>query len=317
MLSVQVALAVGAMLVPTLLIGAAFPCAVQVVVRGGERVARDVGRLYAVNTLGAIVGTVVAGFGLIPLIGAQNTAKVAVVLNVALGLVLVAAAFRALAEWQRVAAGALAVACRARTGADPDLECRGHGGRCGHLPAPVPAVRRAGGLARATGRQPAALLSRRAHRHRERAPEGPLTSLRVNGKTDASNGLDMHMQLMLGHLPLLLQPDARSALVIGLGSGVTVGAVAAPPGGARRRGRDRAGRGRRRPRSSARENRDVLRDRRVHLAHRRRAQLPAGRRPAVGRHRLRAVQPVDRRCGHALLARSSTRWPARGWPRAA
>jgi hypothetical protein len=57
-LSVQVALAIGAMLVPTLLIGAAFPCAVQIAVRGRERVARDVGRLYAMNTLGAIAGTV-------------------------------------------------------------------------------------------------------------------------------------------------------------------------------------------------------------------------------------------------------------------
>src|SRR4030095_11911132 len=67
-LSVQVALALRAMLAPTLLIGAAFPCAVQVAVRGGERVARDVGRLYAVNTLGAIARTLVAGFGLIQLV---------------------------------------------------------------------------------------------------------------------------------------------------------------------------------------------------------------------------------------------------------
>ena len=95
--------------------------------------------------------------------------------------------------------------------------------------------------------------------------EGPTTFLRVNGKTDASNGVDMHMQLMLGHLPMLLHPDARSVLVIGLGSGVTVGAVAAHPV----------------TRVDAveiepavvqaaeffrKENRDALRDARVHLA---------------------------------------------------
>jgi spermidine synthase len=50
-------------------------------------------------------------------------------------------------------------------------------------------------------------------------------SLRVNGKADASTVTDMAMQLMVGHLPALLHPDPRSALVIGLGSGVTVGAL--------------------------------------------------------------------------------------------
>jgi spermidine synthase len=52
--------------------------------------------------------------------------------------------------------------------------------------------------------------------------------LRINGKTDASTG-DMETQLMLGHLPLLLHPDARDVLVIGLGSGVTAGAVLRHP----------------------------------------------------------------------------------------
>ncbi len=95
--------------------------------------------------------------------------------------------------------------------------------------------------------------------------EGPLTSLRVNGKTDASNGLDMHMQLMLGHLPLLARPDARSALVVGLGSGVTVGAVARHPV-------ERIDVVEIEPAVVTaasffrRENRDALADRRVHLA---------------------------------------------------
>jgi spermidine synthase len=51
----------------------------------------------------------------------------------------------------------------------------------------------------------------------------------VNGKPDASNGVDMLTQDMIGHLPLLAHPQARQVLVIGMGSGVTVGAVARHP----------------------------------------------------------------------------------------
>src|SRR5258706_2164091 len=53
--------------------------------------------------------------------------------------------------------------------------------------------------------------------------------LRVNGKTDASTGVDMSTQLLLGHLPLLVHPAAKSALVIGMGGGVTAGAIARHP----------------------------------------------------------------------------------------
>ena len=53
--------------------------------------------------------------------------------------------------------------------------------------------------------------------------------LRVNGKVDASNGADMHTQLFSGHIPMLLHPSPKRVLIIGLGSGVTAGAVAQYP----------------------------------------------------------------------------------------
>jgi spermidine synthase len=264
-LLVEVALAVAAMLAPTLLIGAGFPCAVQVAARGPARIGFDVGRLYAMNTLGAIVGTVVAGFALVPLVGAQGAVRVAIALNLALGLAMLLAARRAVTRWQWLAAGTLAVVIVAGLV---------------RVPAWNPAVMAAGaavyarqyqrfagqgGVAQAAADSTLLFyrdgLTATVSVHRE----GPTTFLRVNGKTDASNGVDMHMQLMLGHLPLLLHPDARSVLVIGLGSGVTVGAVAAHPV----------------TRVDAveiepavvqaaeffrKENRDALRDARVHLA---------------------------------------------------
>ena len=54
-----------------------------------------------------------------------------------------------------------------------------------------------------------------------------IKSLLINGKTDASNGIeDMRTQLLLGHLPALLLKEIKgNACVIGLGSGVTAGAI--------------------------------------------------------------------------------------------
>ena len=53
--------------------------------------------------------------------------------------------------------------------------------------------------------------------------------LTIDGKVDASTGADMATQVLSGYLPFLFRPDAKNALVIGLASGVTVGALAEFP----------------------------------------------------------------------------------------
>jgi tetratricopeptide (TPR) repeat protein len=266
-LLVEVTLAVVTMLAPALLIGAGFPCAVQVAARGLERVGGDVGRLYAINTLGAIAGTVVAGFALVPMFGAQGAVKIAIVLDLLLGLGLVLAAGRTLVQWQWQWLTALALTGVIVIGLvrvpawDPAIMAAGaavyapqYWRFAGH-----------GGVAEATADGRLLFyrdgLTATVSVHRE----GPTTVLRVNGKTDAGNGADMHAQLMLGHLPMLLHTDARSVLVIGLGSGVTVGAVAAHPVSRvdvveiEPAVVEAAG-------FFERENRNALRDRRVHVA---------------------------------------------------
>jgi spermidine synthase len=53
-------------------------------------------------------------------------------------------------------------------------------------------------------------------------------ALRVNGKVDASTG-DVRTQLLLGHLGAAFEPVPRRVLIIGFGSGMTVSAVARYP----------------------------------------------------------------------------------------
>ncbi len=53
----------------------------------------------------------------------------------------------------------------------------------------------------------------------------PHLALSIDGKVDASTGKDMSTQIMSGHIGMLLRPEARTALVVGLASGVTLGSV--------------------------------------------------------------------------------------------
>src|SRR5262249_20160311 len=78
---IQVLMSAACLLIATLLIGATFPCAVAVASRDLVRAGRQVGDLYAVNTLGAIVGTVMTGFVLLATLGAHASIKLGIVTN--------------------------------------------------------------------------------------------------------------------------------------------------------------------------------------------------------------------------------------------
>ncbi len=263
-LIVQILLSVCAMIVPTLLIGASFPCAIKVAARGPDRVGLDVGRLYAINTLGAIAGTVFAGFLLIPAIGAQSAVKVAVLLNLAIGAAIAIGSARALSGWQWGSAAILSAATLAGLLWMPAWN---QAVMASGVAVYAPMYQGLAGkveLAQAFPHHRLLFyedgLSATVTVHRQ----GENTYLRVNGKTDASTGVDMHTQLMSGHLPLLNHPNPKAVLIIGLGSGVTVGAVAQHPV-------ERIDVVEIEPavvkasRFFAKENRDALKDPRVHV----------------------------------------------------
>jgi spermidine synthase len=74
--------------VPTLLMGMIFPLVTSLYARDLENIGARVGRIVAVNTVGAVVGSFSAGFLLIPLLGTQNTIVLLAVANGLLGGVL-------------------------------------------------------------------------------------------------------------------------------------------------------------------------------------------------------------------------------------
>lgn len=58
---------------PTFLFGLSFPMALNAFARESSCIGRDVGRLYAWNTLGGVLGSLAGGFLFIPLLGTQNS----------------------------------------------------------------------------------------------------------------------------------------------------------------------------------------------------------------------------------------------------
>ena len=226
-LGAQAGLSFAVMIVPTLLIGATFPLAVAALDRGLGRIGRDVGAIYGANTVGTIAGSIATGFLLIRAIGIQNTVIAAAAANMAvgLGLLLVAPEAGRRARWIGGAAGAGFVVLAALVPHwDPGLMTTGAGVYAETF------VKGGGQALRefAAGRELLFYdegISTTVSVARD--PGG--TVLTVNGKADASNDADMQTQVLSGHIGSLLQPGLRRALVIGLASGVTVGAVAQHP----------------------------------------------------------------------------------------
>jgi len=75
------------LLVPTTLMGATLPVLAAALVRSSGRDSNSVTRLYACNLAGAILGTIAAGFVLLPSLGVRLTIVVAAALNIFVGVI--------------------------------------------------------------------------------------------------------------------------------------------------------------------------------------------------------------------------------------
>ncbi len=73
------------LIVPTALMGATLPILSRLMLRQQGKVAHELGRLYAINTIGAVAGSLATGFYLIGHIGLHRTVVVAVLGNLAVG----------------------------------------------------------------------------------------------------------------------------------------------------------------------------------------------------------------------------------------
>ena len=231
------ALVVGWTLVTTFVVmpaavvaGYQFPLLVGLLGAAERRVGRDVGAVYATNTLGAIAGSLAGGFGLLPLLSAPGAWRATVALLVGLAGVAAVSARRLGVPWRQAIlptiVGVLGVAlCWGTVG--PTAFWRHSGIGAGRLQLPSGGWNELNGLMREKRRiiaWEAEGLESAVGLHDD---DG--YSMLVNGKSDGNAIGDAPMQVMGGLLGAVLHPDVKRVLVIGLGTGSTAGWLAQIP----------------------------------------------------------------------------------------
>jgi spermidine synthase len=202
--------------------GASFPLALASVVPDREDLGRLVGRVYAANTVGGILGAIATSLLFVPWLGSQQSQRILVALTaLSATLVLVpvpSGSGELVYAWKRVLPGALALAFLRWITASvpqvpPELVAWGHNlsqrqGTYGDI------------LFVGEGMNSSMAVSR----------IGGVLSYHNAGKIQASSlPKDMRLQRMLGHLATLVPEHPREVLVIACGAGVTAGAVSIDP----------------------------------------------------------------------------------------
>ena len=202
----NVPVAIALLLPATLFIGATFPFAVRILSRDESEASVASARVYAWNTVGAIVGAVAAGFILIPMLKYEGVIKVVVALNVGLAFV---AAMVVPPRRIPLAAGSAALLLVLLIGFSPTAP------EALLRVSPLNDLRTGDIRYYDVGRSATVLMLER---------EGYLY-LRTNGLSEADTDLkgappSRHSQRLLATLPVLARPNAESMLIVGFGGGV-------------------------------------------------------------------------------------------------
>jgi spermidine synthase len=214
--------------------GASFPIALAAVASADQDAARLAGGVYAANTVGAIAGSLVTSFILVPSIGSSHSEQVLIVISALSALLLLEPTY---------ATSAAGVA------GPPGYDAGAKSWNAAGTAMLAVAMIAAGLLARSVHELPGILVAygRYAATRLNQADiiykgEGLNASVAVSqlsngvlnyhnaGKVQASSEpQDMRLQRMLGHLTTLIPPDPKNVVVIGCGAGVTAGAVSIDP----------------------------------------------------------------------------------------
>ncbi|MEO8380434.1 MAG: fused MFS/spermidine synthase [Acidobacteriota bacterium] len=208
--------------------GYQFPLLISLLGRGREEVGREVGLAYAWNTGGSIAASLLGSFVLIPMLGARGSWKLATGVLLAVGVLTLSHALRESTRRFAALAGVaalLSIVFMFALGPTAVWRHSGIGaGRAPILSTPNALHEWMNNTRHATifeqdGRESSiALLA------------GDDLGLIVNGKSDGSARDDAGTQVMAGMIPMLLHPNPKTAMVVGLGTGTTSGWIADTPG---------------------------------------------------------------------------------------
>jgi len=215
-----------AMLPVAIVFGVNFPLVIALLGENHDRATRGsfvVGNGYAANTVGAILGSLIVGFWLIPTIGSFRVIAIAAATNLLIAAI-VNLKTNPRSPWA-LAFNAACVASILFVGLSPTFYNRSllafsavlYSESQPHLSVEEIAES-TDVIFMADGVNGSVAVTRSDNN----------VTLRVNGKADASSA-DARTQLMLGHLGAAFHSSPHQVLIIGFGSGMTVSAVARYP----------------------------------------------------------------------------------------
>jgi len=208
-----------AVLPAAVLWGASFPFALAAIAAPGEDTSRLVGRVYAANTVGSILGATVCSLLLIPALGTRDAQRILIALAAIASLLAMLAPDQASSESTRDTTpsgrGWLAlspVLAAILIAAMPALP----GNLVAHGRYAVTWIGKTDVLYVGEGMNSSVAVTQ--------VLSSGATQFHVSGKVEASSlPQDMRLQKMLAHLPALVHPNPQSVLVVGFGAGVTAG----------------------------------------------------------------------------------------------
>ncbi|MGA1842612.1 MAG: fused MFS/spermidine synthase [bacterium] len=220
------------MLVPTTMMGAAFPLAIRIYTRTTAEVGSSVGRVYAANTLGSIFGSFIGAFVFIPWLGVQKSILAAVWINIIAGFIFLGLSRQLSRVRKGIIASVILIIVVVAVHLFPiwNVKLMSSGAYMNARDLVLSAAR--------TGSTTEDVMKKLKVLYYK---EGVSTTVTVkedsqghryflvNGKGDASTFTDMPTQELLAHVPLLLHPHPGRVLVIGLASGVTLGSAGLYP----------------------------------------------------------------------------------------
>ncbi|HEY3567049.1 MAG TPA: fused MFS/spermidine synthase [Thermoanaerobaculia bacterium] len=209
----------------TLAMGANFPAVVRLLAPQRGEEARTLGGVYFVNTAGSVVGALAGEFLILPRLGFDGLLAIVVVIYLGSAALFWSLAPRPDRRRAAVPLGILALAALLLTppllAFEPPWNALYYSG-----------VRQGSYEAYQTLNAAHEVVFRRQGFYGQVTVTRTATDLYLkhNGKTDAStSATDNFAQYLLGHLPLLLHPHPERVVNIGLGGGITLGAITAHP----------------------------------------------------------------------------------------
>lgn len=212
----------------SLVAGVQFPLLIGLLGRAESDLGRQVGLASAWNTVGAIVGALAGGFGLLPALSAPGVWRAVAAFLALLSLALAFVAARRAGgrlPWAAPLVSSVAVVLLLAPGPSAVWRHSGIGvGRAAVPPSSGNALRKWIHEQRArmvweTDGVESSVAIQRAHG----------LAFFVNGKSDGNSLGDAGTQVMLGMIPAILHPRPESIFVVGLGTGETAGWLAEIP----------------------------------------------------------------------------------------